>query len=279
MDVAVFGGRGFVGSAVTAQLQDDGHSVTTIDPQVGGTDHISLDIRNDAVTDAVDGCDAVVNLVGLSPMRRYRTDRYRSIHVDGAENVVTACHETGVDRLVHMSALGADPAADAAFLQTKGEAEDIVLASALETTVFKPSMIFDHGNELVEYAALFAPTRLFPRITTRIEPVYRRDVADLFAQAVDGRVDRDVVPVGGPDVMTIYDLAQRIYNAKGYRCIPLPLETVMKLTLPAMEVVPFAPFGVDQARYLDLDNTTAENIGATYLDDMTAVDDWIAAEF
>lgn len=279
MDVLVIGGRGFVGAAVTEQLRENGHAVTTMDPHIGGSNHISLDLRSDALPDVVEGFDTVVNMVGLSPMRQQPTDRYESIHVDGVENVVRACHGTGVNRLVHMSALGADPAADTAFLRTKGEGEDIVLAADLETTVFKPSTIFDHGNELVEHAKRFAPTRMFPRISTRIEPVYRGDVADLFVQAVEDGIEADVVPVGGPDVMTIYDFAKHIYRAKGYRCIPVPLEPVMKLMLPALEVVPFVPFGVDQARLLDIDNVTAENIGATCLDEITAYTDWVDDAF
>lgn len=273
MDVAVIGGRGFVGSAVVDAL--DAHEVTTVDPEIGGADHVSADItREEQVIGALEDVDAVVNLAGLSPMQEPRGVSYEDIHVAGARHVVAACERNDVGRLIHMSALGADPDADAGFLRTKGEGERLVRESDLDTTVFRPSIVFDHGNELVRLAERFAPTRMFPGISTEIEPVYRGDVAELFRRAVEGGLDRDVLEVGGPDRMTIYGLARKIYHARGYRCLRLPIMSLLKLGFLLADPLP-VPYGRDQARFLSLENVTAENHAAGYLD-LTSVDDWLA---
>lgn len=278
-DICVIGGRGFVGSAITERLRERDHHVVTMDPNIGGNDHISHSILADDLDEQLDGYDAVVNLVGLSPMNPPRGSGYRDIHVAGTENVVGACETNDIGTLVHMSALGADPDSDIEFLETKGLGEEAVLAADIDTTVvFKPSVIFDEGNELVRYAQLFARTRMFPNMTTPVQPIYRGDVADLFVQAIEGDIDQDVMEIGGPDTMTMFDLVKQVYNANGYRCYPLPIIPFMKLGLHVMEYVPFAPWGKDQVRFLDFDNTVAENDAPAHVD-LTRFEDWLDDTF
>ncbi len=279
MNVCVIGGRGFVGSAVTDRLEESGHDVTTMDPQVGGQNHISASILSEDLDEHLDGFDAVVNLVGLSPMTPPLRGGYRDLHVAGAENVVGACESNDVERLVHMSALGADPDSNILFLKTKGMGEEAVLSSDLDVTVFKPSVIYDHGNELVEYAKLFAPTRLFPRLPTPVQPIYRGDVAELFARTVEDDIEEEVLEIGGPDTMTMSGFVEQVYNAYGYRCYQVPMLPLMKLGLTIMEYVPFAPWGRDQKRFLDFDNTIDGKNGADPYVDLTRFTDWVRDAF
>lgn len=277
MDVAVIGGRGFVGEAVVEALSD--HDITTVDPHIGGEGHISADITvRHSIVPALEGFDAVVNLAGLSPAREPRGTSYRAVHAQGAEHVVAACEEHGVERLVHMSALGADPDAGTAFLRTKGEGEAAVLESGVDATVFRPSIILDEGNELVRMARRFAPLRVFPRLTARVQPVVRDDVAALFRMAVAGEIKRETVDVGGPDAMTLYELMADIYGALGYACHPLPLQGVMRLGLYLLGVVPLVPFGPDQARALARDNVPEHNDAADLVE-LTPVREWLDATF
>jgi len=277
-DVCVLGGRGFVGSAVTAELRDNGHDVTTMDPHVGGDRHISLSILSTDLDEYLDGFGTVINLVGLSPMQEPGVPGYHDLHVAGVENVVGACATAGVSQLIHMSALGADPTAEMTFLQTKGFGEKAVLDADIDTTVVRPSMIFDHDNELIRYARRFMPLRVFPTIPAMIQPVYRQDVAELFRKAVEGDVTEAVLEVGGPDTLSLYRFVAQFYNANGYACYPAPVLPVMNLGLRAMEYLPLVPFGADQARYLTVDNTADRNDAAEYCD-LTAYREWLDDEF
>lgn len=273
MKVAVIGGRGFVGEAVVDAL--DAHDVTTVDPKIGGPGHVSADITvPESIVSGLDGFDAVVNLAGLSPMRKPRGTSYDAVHADGARNVVAACRANGIEKLVHMSALGADPDADTAYMRTKGEGESAVLESGLDVTVLRPSFVLGRGNELVAMAERWAPTRVFPRLTSRVQPITRRDVAALFRMAVEGEVDRDAVDVGGPDAVSLYRMAATVYGAVGYPCWPLPVQAVLVTGCYAAAVVPFLPWGADQARFLRRDSVTGEN-DAAELVDLETVDDWV----
>lgn len=277
LNICVIGGRGYVGSAITKELRKRGHDVKTMDPHIGGDHHISLDVLDENLQDHLGGFNAVVNMVGLSPMKQPGVPGYHDLHVAGAENVVGACEASKVDCLVHMSALGADSASDITFLKTKGLGEDAVRDANLETTIFRPSIIFDHGNELIEYAQTFAPFRAFPNIPVGVQPIYRGDVATLFADAVEGELADDVLEIGGPEQMTMFELVKAVYNAKGYPCYPLPILPLMRIGLHIMEYVPFMPFGTEQARFFQFNNTTEDNAAEEHMA-LTSYRDWVENE-
>ncbi|MCJ7478578.1 MAG: NAD(P)H-binding protein [Candidatus Nanohaloarchaeota archaeon QJJ-7] len=280
MEVAVIGGRGFVGREVTRKLREE-HDVTTLDPKVGGKHHISTDITVSGSIKKALGkrdFDTVVNLAGLTPMKEPRGVSYGEVHSEGVKNVIDGCEAKGIERLVQMSALGADPEAEMDYLRTKGEGKKKVLDSDLEVTVIEPSIIFDDGNELVHQARMLASTRVFPHLKTRIQPVYRGDVAELFRLSVEGEVGEEVVEAGGPDEMSLFEFVKKIYRSEGYRCHPLPFQTVMSLGLQITEFLPLVPYGVDQARFLKFDNTTEENDAEEYVV-LRSVDRWLSEEF
>ncbi|MFB6265807.1 MAG: complex I NDUFA9 subunit family protein, partial [Candidatus Nanohaloarchaea archaeon] len=100
------------------------------------------------------------------------------------------------------------------------------------------------------------------------------DVAELFRLAVENDIEEEVLEVGGPEQMTIYGFVKRIYRSEGYRCVPLPVQPLMKLGLYFAEPLPFVPYGADQARFLEFDNTTGENDAEEYVE-LTGVEEWL----
>ena len=135
--VTVFGGSGFVGRHTVRALARDGWRVRAavrrpdlaghLQPMgnVGQIHAVQANVRYpQSVQAAVEGADAVVNLVGiLAPTGRQSFD---AVHVKGAVAVARAAADAGCGRLVHMSALGANPRSDARYARSKGLAERIV---------------------------------------------------------------------------------------------------------------------------------------------------------
>jgi len=118
MQVLVAGGNGFIGTNLVDELVDRGHDVTVLarTPDAAalpeGVDTVSGDVTAyDSIESALDGQDVVVNLVALSPLFKPKggNEMHDEIHRHGTENLVRAAEESGVDRFVQMSALGADP--------------------------------------------------------------------------------------------------------------------------------------------------------------------------
>src|SRR5262245_3082969 len=149
--ICVLGGSGFVGRHICAALAARGFRVRVPTRDRERAKHLTMlptaeplaaDIHDaDALRAQFHGCDAVINLVGVLHGGRGKAS-FATAHVELARRVVSACRETGVRRLLHMSALNAAVDGPSNYLRSKGEAEAIVRASGLDVTIFRPSVIF-----------------------------------------------------------------------------------------------------------------------------------------
>ncbi|ARS91919.1 complex I NDUFA9 subunit family protein [Natrarchaeobaculum aegyptiacum] len=278
MKVLVAGGTGFIGTNLCAELAERGHDVTALSRNPGqsglpaGVDTAVGDVNAyDSITDTVAAHDAVVNLVSLSPLFQPPSGLdHETVHLGGTENLVRAAEAGDTDRFVQMSGLDADPNAPTAFLRAKGRAEEEVQASSLEWTIFRPSVVFGDGAEFVE----FTKTLTTPYLTglpgggdTRFQPIWVGDLAPMLADALedDGHVG-EIYEVAGPEVLTLADVTELAYEAEGRSVTVLPIPMALaKVGLTVVDPVPIVPFGADQGRSLQVDNTVATN-------DVTAFD-------
>ena len=113
-NILIVGGSGFVGRHLVAALAARGASVTVPTRRRERAKHLIMlptvdvveaDLRDAAaLAGLAAGRDAVVNLAGI-----LHGPDFKLAHVELAQAVVNACHQAGVKRLLHMSALGADP--------------------------------------------------------------------------------------------------------------------------------------------------------------------------
>jgi len=186
------------------------------------------------------------------------------IHRQGTQNVVNAAEETGVEKIVQMSALGADPNGDTAYIRAKGEAEEIVKSSSLRYVIFRPSVIFGEGGEFVPFTKKLAPPYLTPLPgggKTRFQPIWIGDLVPMLADAVeDDTYDGGVYEIGGPEKRTLAEIARLVHGSEGrpMTVVPVPM-ALAKIGLTALGSLPGAPMGADQYRSLQFDNTTDHN--------------------
>ena len=192
--VVLFGGGGFLGRYVAQELLRSGARVRIAerDPldafflkplaALGQAQSVRADItKPETVAAAIRGGDVVINLVGLL------RGRFDAVHVDGAANVAKAAAAGAeVKRLVHISALGADPASESAYGRTKGQGEQAVRAAFPDATILRPSIMFGPEDRFVNrFAGLIARAPVLPviRPDTRFQPAWVVDVARAVARA------------------------------------------------------------------------------------------------
>ncbi|MFP4530965.1 MAG: complex I NDUFA9 subunit family protein [Halodesulfurarchaeum sp.] len=273
MDVLVTGGTGFVGTHLSRELDSRGHDVTALSRSADGGDlPEGVDVAVGDVTDPetlaepMADQDVVVNLVALAPLFQPKGGdvMHERVHLDGTRNVVEAATSAGVPTIVQMSALGADPDGETAYIRAKGRAEQVVWESDLDWTIFRPSVIFGDGGEFVRFTrALTTPylTALPGGGRTRFQPIWIGDLAPMLAAAIEDDSHRgQTYDIGGPEPVTLAAVARMTYRAEGKPLwiVPIP----MALTAIGMRLVdplPFVPFGADQARSLRFDNTVLTN--------------------
>ena len=285
MKVLVAGGTGFIGSYLCRALADGGHDVTALSRTPEDTpDGVESTIGNvtayDSIEPSVAEQDVVVNLVALSPLFEPKggNEMHDRVHRGGTENLVRAAEAGGVDRLVQLSALGADPDGDTAYIRAKGQAEAIVRESDLEWTIFRPSVVFGEGGEFVSFTkrlkGMFAPgVPMYPLPgggRTRFQPIHVADLVPMLVAVVeDDEHVGETYEVGGQETLTLREVTELVYEAerKGVRIVPLPMP-LARVGLTVLGAVPGFPMGPDQYRSLTFDNTTGDNdVGAFGVDE------------
>jgi len=276
MNVLVAGGTGFIGSYLCRELVDRGHDVTALSRSPAetpeGVESAVGDVTAyDSVAGTVEGHDAVVNLVALSPLfvPDGGNEMHDAVHREGTANLVRAAEEADVDRFLQMSALGADPDGATHYIRAKGRAEGVVRDSDLDWTIIRPSVVFGEGGEFVSFTKrlkkLFAPgVPVYPLPgggTTRFQPIHVADLSPMIADAVTGSEHvEETYELGGPERLTLREITNLVYEAEGdgITIISLPM-AMAKVGLTTLSVVPGFPMGPDQFESLKFDNTTADN--------------------
>ena len=272
----VFGGSGFIGRYVVKRLAQRGHVVRVAvrDPEaalflktMGNVGQIVIlaapTTDEAAVARAVQGADLVVNLTGILAERGGAT--FQAIHVDGAGRVARLAAAAGASRLVHVSAIGADPASPSRYGISKAAGEQAVRQGFPGATILRPSVVFGPEDRFFNrFAGMIRAFPLLPVISggTKLQPVYVGDVADAVLAALT-RPDAvgGVYELGGPRALTMRALMDYIMAETGHRrpAIALPA-CVARLQAAVLEKLPGQLLTRDQLAMLTRDNVVASGM-------------------
>ena len=272
--VCVLGGSGFVGRHICHRLVERGYRVIvpTRDRErakslilLPTAEVVTADVHDPATLERLmRGCEAVINLVGVLHGGRGKGG-FHEAHVELSRKVIDACRQSGVRRLLHMSALTADPNGPSEYLRTKAEAERIVRESGLEFTIFRPSVIFGREDRLLNLFATLQ--RLLPFIVlgspdAKFQPVYVEDVARVYTESI-ARLEAfgasyDLV---GPKVYRLRELVEYAGAVTGHRRRIIGLGPRLSYwQAAAMELLPVKLLTRDNVRSMSVDNVSSAKL-------------------
>lgn len=281
--VAIVGASGFIGRYVVRRLAAQGAVIAAIvrdveaakflQPMgdVGQIARIRAGLQDEArLAAALAGCEAIVNLAGILYERGIQS--FEAVHHEGAGRLGRLAKAAGVKRLIHISALGADPQSPSLYARSKAAGEAALRAAFPDAVILRPSIVFGPEDDFFNrFAALaqFAPA--LPLIgggSTRFQPVYVGDVAEAVTKALDDpAAPGRTYELGGPQIFTFRELMERVLAETKRRRLLVPLPwSLARLQAAFLEWLPTPPLTRDQVNLLRRDNVVAP--GALTLADL-----------
>jgi len=262
MKILVTGGTGFIGPKVVHELRAHGHPVRVLarrEQKILDAEVVVGDVTDPAsLRAAADGCTHVVHLVAIL---RGKPGDFERTMTQGTQNVVAAAKEAGVERFVHMSALGTGDArlAKVPYFAAKAAMESAVVGSGIPYTIFRPGFVFGRGaGALSTFIGQVRSLPVVPIIgpgTERFQPIWVDDVAEYFTRAVElPETANRVFEIGGPDTVDWNELYAAIARTVGKkrRFVHIPFG-VARAGATATQWLPGAPLSADQVAMLQAD--------------------------
>ena len=281
--VTIFGGSGFLGRYIAQRMAREGWRVRVavrrpneamhvkLYGAVGQVEPVLCNVRDDAsVLSAIRGADAVVNCVGI--LVEQGRNRFDALHRDAAARIARTAHAEQLGRLVHISAIGADPEAASRYSQTKGLGEKEVLAHFANAVILRPSVIFGTEDQFFNrFARMMRWGPVLPIVggATRMQPVYVDDVAAAAVAGVLGKARPGIYELGGPETRTLAELVSQMLDITRRRRLvlnmPFWIGSIMAAILDAAQSITVGLFSNsiltrDQVKALRVDSVVgAEN--------------------
>ena len=251
--ILVLGGSGFVGRHICEALSRQGHRITVPTRRLParsvqmfpGVEVVHADVHDPAqLASLVQGQDAVINLVAIL---HGNEQTFEHVHVQLVRHLVAACNKSGVHRLVHISALGADEHAASMYQRSKARGEKVLHAAVktanLELTILRPSVIFGADDKFINMFAKLQsvfPVMPLAGAATRFQPVWVQDVAQAVVHCLEHRTTiGQTFEICGPDIFTLQQLVEMAGKWSGHSRFVFPLPSfIAKLQALMMEFLP-----------------------------------------
>lgn len=271
--VVLFGGTGYLGSAIAQALIGAGGQVRIASrhprfpPGVADNqacELISADIReDDSVARALVGADVAINAVGLYT-EPGPDETFDIIHARGAERVARLASASGVQRLIHVSGIGADPASPSSYIRSRAQGEQAVVRHFSNATILRPSVLFGPDDAFLGALATLTKLPLVPLFghgETRLQPVLVDDVALAASRLALGSSESSgVLELGGAGIYRYRDIVQMVLAHLGRRrpLLPVPFPAWLMLARLAA-LLPNAPLTDNQVMLMREDKVVAQD--------------------
>ena len=271
---AVLGGSGFIGRYIVQRLAARGDVIPVgcrraeeakfLKPlgDVGQIATLNLTIDDEQILPAfLAGNDALVNCVGI--LRESGSQTFDRVHHTGPARLARLAREAGIERFVHISAIGADPRSSSAYARTKAAGEAAVRDAFPTVTILRPSVVFGAEDQFFNrFAAMATISPVLPLIGgghTRFQPVYVGDVADAVVKCLDDPTAAGrTYELGGPKVYTFRELIELVLGEirRKRLLVDLPFG-LAAIQARLMSILPNPPLTPDQVELLKRDNVVS----------------------
>lgn len=274
--ILLLGGSGFIGKQLAVALANGGWRVTIPSRHPHRNRallvHPNIRLLQANIIDAAElrslceGQQVIVNLVGI--LHERRKGDFRRFHVEYIKTLVDVCSDSGISRLLHVSALSANQATGSSlYLRSKGEGENLLHTfgqRGLKVTSFQPSVVFGKGDDFVNRFAGLLKWFIgyFPLACpdSKLAPVFVGDLVERMIESIDDRESYSKrFQICGPEQFTLRQIVDLIIDNLQLPVRVMPLgKRLSRMQAFVLGNLPGKLFTLDNYRSLQTDSVCNE---------------------
>ena len=175
---------------------------------------------------ALSGVDTVVHMAALT--KSTRESDYFEVNVSGTKNLIDACLESGVKKIIYISSAAAS-LHGGGYSRSKLEAEESIKKSGMKWLILRPSEVYgqragDSINRLIRWIQRYIFVPVLGTGTCKLSPVFIDDVVSAIAVSIFNKeLESETIVLAGPEELTYDDLVDRVAAYFGVKRFKLHL--------------------------------------------------------
>jgi len=233
MKILLTGASGFIGRHVLQKLEQNNHKVIACcrnpeklffkskNTHILPLDFTSLSTESDWLPH-LENVDAVINCVGIIAESKQQT--FQTLHATTPTALFKAAEQSGVKKIIQISALGADESADSVYHLSKKAADDAVKKLAVDWYVLQPSIVYGEGAQSMALFHALAASPVHALIDggeQLMQPIHVSDVVATVIQCLDPKsIPNQTLPLVGAEPITFKQLLQQLRKRLGKKPAP-----------------------------------------------------------
>jgi len=254
LKVAITGANGFVGKYVGKTLAKKGISITGIvrkgkESSIRFGDVISSkDLSENYLPSKLHGCSTLLHFIGKG--KQTVDSDYQKVNVGLTKNAITLCKKAKIKKIIYISGLGVSKDTSFGYFISKFQAEQEIINSGLDYTIFRASYIIGKDDPLSNFLfkQMKNKTIMIPGSGRyKLQPIFVGDVAEVIFQSLtQKKFSNRIIDLVGPKTVSFNDYVRDFTQGKKITIKHIDLEYAYHEALNN----PKTDFGIDDLNIL-----------------------------
>ncbi|MDE1727924.1 MAG: NAD(P)H-binding protein [Thaumarchaeota archaeon] len=244
--VVISGANGFVGRNVGMFLSKNGFQTISLVRKgktvTFGKTITSETLSENSLVSKIRGSDALLHFIGQG-MQTVNSD-YGTVNVGLAKNAVALCKKAKIKKIIYISGLGVDKHTTLGYFISKYRAEQEIIHSGLDYTIFRASYVIGRDDPLSKnlQQQMEKGQMIIPGSGNYVfQPIFIDDVSRVITRALEEKkFSNKTIDLVGPQVVSYNAFVKKFLHGNKIRVKKIDFERAYHDALHNR-----GPFGID----------------------------------